>query len=175
MKSVGKSICGGIWKALQFFFLTFAETKPFEGFPDVFVPSVCQSGLQCPSCNTIRVFYNPDFNRHLEGKQCLTTPQRLEILLHSGTSQQVSGTHCPFSTLHAHSWLIIVSQACCPQVWLMGNDLVNGWERVCFQSAHTSVPANSLLYSCAQTRYIVQSKTRRESGKKKRKCPTVKM
>lgn len=127
----------------------------FERFPDAFIPSVCQSDSQCPSCKPIRTFYNPVFNRCLEGKQCLTTPRRLEILLYWGISQQVSGARCPFATLGAILRLMTVSRACCPQMWLMGNDLGKGRERGCFQSAHTSVPTNSLLYSCTQTRYIV--------------------
>lgn len=88
----------------------------FECFPDVFIPSVCQSSSQCSSCKPIRASYNLVFNRCLEGRWCLTTPQRLEILLQSGTSQQVSGTCCPFATLDACSWLITASQACCPRV-----------------------------------------------------------
>lgn len=58
----------------------------FECSPDVLIPSVCQSGSQSPSCKPIRMFYNLVFNRCLEGRQCLTTPQRLEILLQSGTT-----------------------------------------------------------------------------------------
>lgn len=154
IKSLGKPICSKIWKSLQFFSLTFAETKLWT-FPDAFIPSVCQSDSQCPSCKPIRTFYNPVFNRCLEGKQCLTTPRRLEILLYWGISQQVSGARCPFATLGAILRLMTVSRACCPQMWLMGNDLGKGRERGCFQSAHTSVPTNSLLYSCTQTRYIV--------------------
>lgn len=87
------------------------------------------------------------FNKCLEVKQCLTTPQRLEILLHASTTQQATGACCLFANSGERSWLITALQACCPQVWLVGNDLGKGWERGCFQLAHTSVPAQSLLYS----------------------------
>lgn len=100
VKSIWKPICSKIWEPFCSF-PWFLPKLNFVCFPDVFIPSACQSGSRCPSCKPNGAFYNPVCNRHLEGKQCLTTPPRLEILLHPGTSLQVSGTRCPFDALCA--------------------------------------------------------------------------
>lgn len=138
-----------------FFFLTSAKSKFWRFSWHFFIPSVCQSVSQRPSCKSIKALYNLAFNKCLGGERYLTTPQRLEILMYASTKQQVTGECCLFATLGACFWLMPALQARCPQVWLVGNDLGKGWEWSRFQLAHTSVPVKSLLYSHTQTRYIV--------------------
>lgn len=125
-----------------------------EYFPDIFIPSVSQSHnvLHANLSGHSIIQCLIDVLKENNIWQCL---KDLKSCCMQAQPHKLPGTCCLFATLGGHSWLITALQASCPRVWLVGNDLGKGWERSCFQLAHTSVPAKGLLYSHTQTRYIV--------------------